>query len=178
MNCTEPLQYSGDIAGRGVRISFYVQNLILVLLIGRSHEETENALWTFISTSVGLTIAALVQLGSGNGALTLLDGILGQQRAVKVAAVLQGYFAMILTIIMWAMADKMPSSSCPSIKFVFMFAITLPALGSGRIVALVFASITLLMYTTLTYIEFWALKPDVHIDPRALGNIIRGVILQ
>ncbi|KZP28812.1 hypothetical protein FIBSPDRAFT_992929 [Athelia psychrophila] len=51
-----------DISGLGVRISFYLQTFLLVLLVNRSvsREEAISALWTFIATSFGLTISAVV----------------------------------------------------------------------------------------------------------------------
>ncbi|KAF8489850.1 origin recognition complex subunit 3 N-terminus-domain-containing protein [Gautieria morchelliformis] len=68
---------NGDIAGTGVRVSFYVQNFLLVLLMKRSRGDTENALWTFVATSFGLIVAALTQLRGGN--LSFIDGILVSQ---------------------------------------------------------------------------------------------------
>lgn len=71
-----------DISGIGVRLSFYLQNFLLgevyrlcmlwchiltlfvVLLVDRSWEDAPSALWTFTSTSCGLTIAAIVQARS------------------------------------------------------------------------------------------------------------------
>jgi len=74
-----------DISGVGVRISFYLQTFLLgqfpsslcswvisgltrlflyrllVLLVDRSWEDAPSALWTFIATSFGLTIAAIVE---------------------------------------------------------------------------------------------------------------------
>ncbi|KAF8588164.1 hypothetical protein K439DRAFT_686237 [Ramaria rubella] len=178
-NATQALQYNGDIAGLGVRLSFYFQNFILVLLVDRSYEDAESSLWTFIATSFGLTIAALVQVASNS--LTLLEGILvsqlswlanlgtvlalasysrskGEDNLVKIAAVLQGYISMILTIVMWVWSGSLPPGySCNlSVKFVFFFAVHVPALGTGRIVGLVFSSLTMLVYTAVTYTECMA----------------------
>ncbi|KII94080.1 hypothetical protein PLICRDRAFT_674988 [Plicaturopsis crispa FD-325 SS-3] len=58
-NCTFVI--NTDISGVGVRTSFYVQTFMLVLLVNRSWEEAPTALWTFIATSFGLTISAVVQ---------------------------------------------------------------------------------------------------------------------
>ncbi|THV07512.1 hypothetical protein K435DRAFT_259996 [Dendrothele bispora CBS 962.96] len=49
-----------DIAGPGVRVSFYVQTFLLVLLVDRSWQDAPVALWTFIATSFGLTLAAII----------------------------------------------------------------------------------------------------------------------
>ncbi|CAL1695043.1 unnamed protein product [Somion occarium] len=54
-----------DISGIGVRLSFYLQNFCLVLLVDRSWEDAPGALWTFTSTSFGLTVAAIIQARSG-----------------------------------------------------------------------------------------------------------------
>lgn len=43
-----------------------MQTFLLVLLVDRSWQEAPSALWTFIATSFGLTIAALVQAAQGN----------------------------------------------------------------------------------------------------------------
>lgn len=55
------LSNNPDISGKGVRISFYLQTFLLVLLVDRSWQDAPAALWTFISTSFGLTVAAVVQ---------------------------------------------------------------------------------------------------------------------
>jgi len=75
-----------DISGVGVRVSFYLQTFllgksalyspitrdddhdghVLVLLVDRSSQDAPSALWTFISTSFGLTVAAIVQAGAGS----------------------------------------------------------------------------------------------------------------
>lgn len=62
---------------------------------------------------------------------------------------------MVLTLVMWAKSDRLVASDCPSIKFVFMFAVPLPAIGSGRVTALVFSSLALVVFTGLTGIEVW-----------------------
>uniref|UniRef100_A0A8H7Y7J4 Uncharacterized protein n=1 Tax=Psilocybe cubensis TaxID=181762 RepID=A0A8H7Y7J4_PSICU len=50
-----------DIAGVGVRISFYLQAFLLVLLVDRSWEDAPITLWTFIATSFGISLAAIIQ---------------------------------------------------------------------------------------------------------------------
>ncbi|KAF8512055.1 hypothetical protein JB92DRAFT_2930646 [Gautieria morchelliformis] len=208
-------QYDGDVAGVGVRLSFYFQNFFLVLLVDRSYEDAENALWTFIATSFGLTVAALVQVGLGN--LNFVEGILASQLAwlanlgtflalasysrskgkdnlIKVAAVLQGYFSMILTIVMWTWcAHFSQRSPCNhEIKFTFLFGVDLPALGAGRTVALVCASLMMALYTGVTLTECMAWRRnrmsrlsvrdtvgrevDVELSPRVVhkGSIISG----
>ncbi|KAK7695290.1 hypothetical protein QCA50_002480 [Cerrena zonata] len=64
-DCKQGQSVNPDISGIGVRLSFYLQNFLLVLLVDRSWEDAPSALWTFTSTSCGLTIAAIVQARSG-----------------------------------------------------------------------------------------------------------------
>ncbi|KAJ3555427.1 hypothetical protein NM688_g2588 [Phlebia brevispora] len=59
------LTVNTDISGIGVRVSFYVQTLLLVLLGDRSWQDAPSALWTFIATSFGLTVSAISQARSG-----------------------------------------------------------------------------------------------------------------
>lgn len=67
-----------DISGIGVRVSFYFQFFLLVLLVDRSWEDAPTALWTFIATSFGLSIAAIAQKinDSGNNKLTLFQALI------------------------------------------------------------------------------------------------------
>ncbi|KAF8513556.1 hypothetical protein BU17DRAFT_95249 [Hysterangium stoloniferum] len=149
-------------------------------MIERSHKDAETALWTLVSTSFGLTIAALVQIGQGQ--MNFLQGILvtqltwfamfgtylalasysrskGENTLVKIAAVIQTYFSTVLTIAMWAKASKLPTWDCPEtsqVKFVMLFGLPLPARTSGRIVAITFASLVLVLYAAVTFIEFKA----------------------
>lgn len=48
-------------------------DVFLVLLVDRSWQDAPSALWTFIATSFGLTIAALVQAARGD--LTLFQAL-------------------------------------------------------------------------------------------------------
>ncbi|KAF7304380.1 F-box domain-containing protein [Mycena chlorophos] len=59
------LEANPDISGLGVRISFYLQTLALVLLAGRSLEEALSSVWTLLGTSFGLAISALVTASQG-----------------------------------------------------------------------------------------------------------------
>ncbi|KAF8513552.1 hypothetical protein BU17DRAFT_95236 [Hysterangium stoloniferum] len=175
MNSTACIpQWNADIAGRGVRISFYLQNLILVLLVRRSNEDAENALWTLIATSFGLTVAAWQQVAINQ--LTLLQGILvsqltwlaicgmnlglaaytdaeGNDSVVKVAAVLQ---------ILWCSARHLPLPNCEltstaPVKHVILFGLILPALDGGRDAALSASGLLLALYTISTAYDtyFW-----------------------
>ncbi|KAJ7631063.1 hypothetical protein FB45DRAFT_555792 [Roridomyces roridus] len=54
-------------------LSFYLQTFFLVILVDRSWPDAPIALWTFIATSGGLTISAIVE--QSNGQLTLFQGL-------------------------------------------------------------------------------------------------------
>ncbi|KAJ7727826.1 hypothetical protein DFH07DRAFT_224636 [Mycena maculata] len=128
-----------DISGIGVRVSFYLQTFLLVILVDRSWEDAPIALWTFIATSFGLTIATIVQYQS-SPQLTLFQGLqvsnlvwlanfgtfvalasYSRQKAasqkephgadykVKFGAMVQTLFSMGLTIYMWWTADTFGS---------------------------------------------------------------------
>ncbi|KAJ7492475.1 hypothetical protein FB451DRAFT_534388 [Mycena latifolia] len=78
-NCLDYTAYAAastnpDISGIGVRVSFYLQTFLLVILVDRSWQDAPIALWTFIATSFGLTIATIVQYRSG-AQLTLFQGL-------------------------------------------------------------------------------------------------------
>ena len=62
---------------------------------------------------------------------------------------------MILTIVMWIWsANFSEGTPCNhEIRFIFFFAIDVPALGPGRVVALVFASLMMIIYTAVTLKE-------------------------
>ncbi|KAF8512619.1 hypothetical protein BU17DRAFT_96149 [Hysterangium stoloniferum] len=177
--CNNALQYNSDIAGIGVRISFYIQVCLLVPAAKRSHADAVNAIWTLCATSLGLNISALIQVSNGN--LSLLEGILviqlalfavfgmymalaaysrskGKDTLAKVAAVAQTYFSLTLAVVLWVEAPRIPLSHClqsSEIKFVILFGLALPAQKSGRIVSLAFSSLILMVYTCVTLYEFW-----------------------
>lgn len=69
-----------------------------------------------------------------------------------------GYLSMILTIVMWTWGAHFSGGSpCnEGIRFIFLFAVDVRALGSGRIIALVCASVTMLLYTAVTFTECMA----------------------
>jgi len=72
-SCVDYAATNPDIAGIGVRVSFYLQTFLLVILVDRSWQDAPTALWTFIATSFGLTIATIVQ--QSDGQLTLFQGL-------------------------------------------------------------------------------------------------------
>ncbi|TDL28337.1 hypothetical protein BD410DRAFT_216204 [Rickenella mellea] len=192
-------QSNPDISGVGIRISFYLQNFLLVLLVNRSWEDAPNALWTFITTSFGLTIAAIAQAVSGsssNPKLSLYEAIQvsnlvwlanfgsylalasysrhkafafdkkrkkakgiprGHDNFVKFGAVVQTTFSMALTLYMWATADTFGDNpECNhDVKYV-LFGANVPALGSGRILALVCTSVISTLYFVVTGLEMYS----------------------
>ncbi|KAG5342024.1 hypothetical protein C0989_005704 [Termitomyces sp. Mn162] len=58
--CAKYADSNPDISGVGVRVSFYLQTFLLVLLVDRSWQNAPIALWTFIATSAGLVLAAII----------------------------------------------------------------------------------------------------------------------
>ncbi|KAG6879488.1 hypothetical protein C0992_002211 [Termitomyces sp. T32_za158] len=86
--CVKYADNNPDISGVGVRISFYLQTFLLgelhgmdyytkplstiaVLLVDRSWQNAPVALWTFIATSAGLVLAAIIIRDQ----LTLFQGL-------------------------------------------------------------------------------------------------------
>ena len=64
---------------------------------------------------------------------------------------------MVLTIVMWTYCDTFKTPECnTAIQFVFFFAVQVPAVKTGRVVALVFAYLAMVVYTVLTFTECWA----------------------
>ncbi|CAA7265893.1 unnamed protein product [Cyclocybe aegerita] len=61
LDCANYAETNPDIAGVGVRVSFYLQAFFIVLLVDRSWEDAPVALWTFIVTSFGILLAAIIQ---------------------------------------------------------------------------------------------------------------------
>ncbi|KAJ7808254.1 hypothetical protein B0H14DRAFT_1518902 [Mycena olivaceomarginata] len=139
-NCVNYATTNPDIAGIGVRVSFYLQTF---LLVDRSWQDAPTALWTFIATSFGLTIATIVQHQS-DGQLTLFQALqvsnlvwlanfgtfvalasysrqkaarpketnirVGPDYNVKFGAMIQTLFSMALTIYMWSNAATFGST--------------------------------------------------------------------
>ncbi|PPQ99577.1 hypothetical protein CVT24_005364 [Panaeolus cyanescens] len=125
-NCANYADTNPDIAGVGVRVSFYLQTFLLVLLVDRSWESAPITLWTFIATSFGVVIAAVVQrreislfqalhlsylVWLANFAIFISLASYSRQREaqkasykdfkVKYGAMIQTLFSMGLTIYIW-----------------------------------------------------------------------------
>ena len=100
-NCTGGIPTNSDISGIGVRAAFYIQTAILgqsdcmedqiytmkgyltltgtlspVLLVDRSIEDALGSLWTLISLSFGLTLAAISIIPDSQQPLNLLQAII------------------------------------------------------------------------------------------------------
>ncbi|KAJ6519972.1 hypothetical protein C8R45DRAFT_42560 [Mycena sanguinolenta] len=184
-NCTNYATTNPDIAGIGVRVSFYLQTFLLVILVDRSWQDAPTALWTFIATSFGLTIATIVQHQS-DGQLTLFQALqvsnlvwlanfgtfvalasysrqkashkenihVGADYNVKFGAMIQTLFSMALTIYMWANAPTFGSiPACSHLVNYMVFAVKVPALGTGRIIGLTASSILTATYLLVTLHE-------------------------
>ncbi|KAJ6621217.1 hypothetical protein B0H10DRAFT_1021653 [Mycena sp. CBHHK59/15] len=72
-DCSNYAASNPDISGIGVRVSFYLQTFLLVILVDRSWQDAPTALWTFIATSAGLVIATITQHQSND--LTFLEAL-------------------------------------------------------------------------------------------------------
>ncbi|RDB29193.1 hypothetical protein Hypma_015823 [Hypsizygus marmoreus] len=133
--CADYADSNPDISGVGVRVSFYLQTFLLVLLVDRSWQDAPIALWTFIATSAGLTVAAICQrehltlfqalqvsnlvwlanfgtffaLASYSRQKAASNGHKNSRRAfdykVKFGAMTQTLLSMALTLYMWASAE-------------------------------------------------------------------------
>ncbi|KAJ6507925.1 hypothetical protein C8R47DRAFT_62350 [Mycena vitilis] len=171
------LEANPDISGLGVRISFYVQTIALVLLAGRSLEEALNSVWTLLGTSFGLTVSALVT--AGRAELPLYQAIIVTDlvwlanwaiftalatynrhprgsHAVQYAALAQTYISMGSILALWAAAPALEAARghTGQTVFVVVFAQT-KAVGAGRVVALVVTSILLLGYSVVALVFLW-----------------------
>ncbi|KAJ6604800.1 hypothetical protein DFH09DRAFT_322601 [Mycena vulgaris] len=187
-HCLNYAAYSStnpDISGIGVR--FYLQTFLLVILVDRSWQDAPIALWTFIATSFGLTIATIVQHQS-DAQLTLFQGLqvsnlvwlanfgtfvalasysrqkaashkeanvrIGADYNVKFGAMMQTILSMALTIYMWSEADTFGSMpECSHLVNYMVFAIKVPALGTGKIIGLTASSILTAAYVLITLHE-------------------------
>ncbi|KAJ7235862.1 hypothetical protein B0H12DRAFT_1140905 [Mycena haematopus] len=188
-NCINYATTNPDIAGIGVRVSFYLQTFLLVILVDRSWQDAPTALWTFIATSFGLTVATIVQHQS-DSQLTLFQALqvsnlvwlanfgtfvalasysrqkeashketssnvrVGADYNVKFGATIQTLFSMALTIYMWAYAPTFGSTpACSHLVNYMVFAVKVPALGTGRIIGLTASSILTAAYLLITLHE-------------------------
>ncbi|KAK7064105.1 ketopantoate reductase-like protein [Favolaschia claudopus] len=189
-SCDSYASTNPDIAGIGVRVSFYLQTFLLVILVDRSWPDAPTALWTFIATSFGLTIATVVQYKSATEALTLYQALqvsnlvwlanfgtfvalasysrqkaasdkdknvrvdVGSEYNVKFGALIQTLVSMGLTIYMWSNAATFGSlPECSHLIKYMVFAIQVPALGTGRIIGLTASSILTAAYLLITLHE-------------------------
>ncbi|KAK7682296.1 hypothetical protein QCA50_014499 [Cerrena zonata] len=194
-NCT--LQGNPDISGIGVRISFYLQNIFLVFLVNRSYEDAPNALWTFIMTNVGLTLAAIVQASDhqlsffqaiqvsnlvwlanfgtffalasysrsrrnhGLPELSFRRGfedLTWPKSIPKYAGMVQMFFSMALTLYIWVTAKTFGNhtqAACEQDVNYVVFFVALPALRSGRIVALAITSLLTAIYLLVSFHELY-----------------------
>ncbi|KAJ7636883.1 hypothetical protein FB45DRAFT_907611 [Roridomyces roridus] len=176
-NCFET---NPDISGLGVRLSFYLQTIALVLLTGRSLEESLNSVWTLLGTSFGLTISALVTAVQNElplyQAIVVTDLVWLANYAifmalatynrhpkgshtVQYAAIGQTYISMAIILYLWSRAAELEklqqgAQHIDNTIFVVLF-ISTPATGKGRTVAIIISSLFLLGYTAVACHFFW-----------------------
>ncbi|KAG5649843.1 hypothetical protein H0H81_001800 [Sphagnurus paluster] len=165
-------------------IQFFSQFLTpMLLLVDRSWEDAPVALWTFIATSAGLIIAAIVQRDQ----LTLFQALqvanlvwlanfgtffalasYSRQKAtspkarrafdykVKFGAMVQALVSMALSLYMWHVANAKTFgnlSECSSLIKYMFFAIEAHATGAGRIAGLIMTTILTTAYIVVTLQE-------------------------
>jgi len=170
-NLNQCLPPNPDISGLGVRISFYVQTIALVLLTARSLDEALNSVWTLLGTSFGLTVSALVTavrnelplyqaiivtdlVWLANWAIFMALATYNRHprgsHAVQYTAIGQTYISMALILYLWARAPTLDAHF--DVKgetlFVVLFKST-NATGAGRIIALVITAVLLVGYTVV-----------------------------
>ncbi|KAJ7722439.1 hypothetical protein DFH07DRAFT_946702 [Mycena maculata] len=173
-----------DISGLGVRISFYLQTIALVLLAGRSLEEALNSVWTLLGTSFGLTVSALVTAASNQ--LPLYQAIIVTDlvwlanfaifmalatynrhprgsHTVQYVAIGQTYVSMAILLYLWARAEalELEQPTRRGTIFVVLFFST-SATGAGRTVALAMTTLLLVGYTVVACIFLWRHPPVRH----------------
>jgi len=170
----ECLQPNTDISGIGVRLSFYLQTIALVLLVGRSLEDAADSLLMLNITSFGLAIAAIISYAGQQ--LTLYQAIIvtyliwlsnfatflavaAYARHPEVSNIIRGltipqiYVTSALSLYMWVTATTFGAQASQSqgvdnsqVLMVIMCAST-SATGTGRIVSLVFTSLIMAIFT-------------------------------
>ncbi|KAJ7206253.1 hypothetical protein GGX14DRAFT_643183 [Mycena pura] len=172
------LEANPDISGLGVRISFYLQTIALVLLAGRSLDEALSSVWTLLGTSFGLAISAFVSavrdelplyqativtdlIWLANYAIFMALATYNRHprgsHSVQYCAILQTYVSMSCMLYLWARAAALEAvghAAAGHTVFVFVFA-SLPATGAGRTVALVFTVLLLAGYTGVASLFLW-----------------------
>ncbi|KAJ6523402.1 hypothetical protein DFH09DRAFT_1286648 [Mycena vulgaris] len=162
------LEANPDISGLGVRISFYVQTIALVLLAGRSLEEALNSVTTLLGTSFGLTISALVTLGQNQ--LPLYQAIIVTDliwlanfaifmalatynrhprgsHVVQYAGILQTCVSVSCMLYLWARAPALEFNGHAGQTMFVVFFVSRSATGVGRMIALVVTSSLFLGYS-------------------------------
>ncbi|KAJ7061639.1 hypothetical protein C8F01DRAFT_1137988 [Mycena amicta] len=175
------LEANPDISGLGVRISFYLQTLALVLLTGRSLEEALSSVWTLLGTSFGLAISALVTATQNQlplyQAIIVTDLIWLANFAIFMAlaaysrhprgsyvvqycAIAQTYVSMGCVLYLWARAKELDGVGRGDDKtvFVVMFA-GVSATGMGRTVALAITTVLLAAYSGVAWLFLWRHVP-------------------
>ncbi|KAJ7923220.1 hypothetical protein B0H13DRAFT_2267160, partial [Mycena leptocephala] len=162
------LEANPDISGVGVRISFYVQTIILVFWAERSPEEALNSGWTLLGTSFALVASALwtavrnqlplyqaiivtdlVWLFSLSTLFTLrtYDQKPRGSRTIQYAAILQTYISMSSILYLWVRAPALESEGHKGQTVFVVYFLSTHATGKGRIIALVSTAILFVVYS-------------------------------
>ncbi|KAJ7856255.1 hypothetical protein B0H14DRAFT_2753302 [Mycena olivaceomarginata] len=167
------LEANPDISGLGVRLSFYIQTMALVLLAGRVLDKALESIWSLLGTSVGLTVSAIITAGKKelplyqaiivtnlmwlvNLAVFFALGAYGrhprslQHASVQYVAILQTYTSMGFILYLWAKAASFEPTSHAGRTIFIVLGIPTSATGDGRKIALVVVGTLLAGYVVVT----------------------------
>ncbi|KLO09387.1 hypothetical protein SCHPADRAFT_943680 [Schizopora paradoxa] len=174
-----PPSMNTDISGIGVRISFYVQTLILVLLTVCSEylDDVEVSLLTLSVTNMAMVVTSLILGFQSNPQITLQDGIIvfyllamswvavifsttgyirfkKNKNVMKFLAVFQCYFLLLSALVFLAKSDSFGSSpTCNSEAMVVLFR-PFRMIHVGRNAGLVVVVFALVGYSVLTILDY------------------------
>ncbi|KAF7336957.1 hypothetical protein MVEN_02132100 [Mycena venus] len=141
-----------DIAGIGVRVSFYVQNLCLFYLSGNA-----DSMYTLMLTITSMAVTSLILSLRPEPDITFHDGLvisyllgfsvlslfffISDRPMVRVVFILQNCAVSVFTLVLWITAKTFGSTpACNANAFIFLFT-PIHALKPGRIISLVFAGL-------------------------------------
>ncbi|KDQ11710.1 hypothetical protein BOTBODRAFT_189694 [Botryobasidium botryosum FD-172 SS1] len=177
-NCTEALA-NADIAGPGVRISFYVQAVLLSILSCRSQSPNEvtGSLYASIGSITVYTITSIVSAAQNAIALseaifvTYLVGLASvgilaslisyskfrkdrPDRKVEAAAIVQLYLALSCSIALWALAPHFGNNIECNTHVLFVIFGSFPVFPTARILWLVLLPLLTAAYTVTLYYDY------------------------
>lgn len=182
-----------DVSGIGVRISFYLQTLLLACLAVRSSrlKEAKGAMFTLIATNMALAATVLILGLKTNPEITLHDGLIvvyllcfstacvffsvpSQERPfylLNSLSIIQTYlfFAFVLTLLIRA-RDFGSSPDCNGNAIVVIFR-PFPLFHAGQIVGWVLACLIITFYTWVTIKDHIPKKLKQKITPIMIRKI-------